>query len=143
MDIRIKYTFITKINLSVESIIQRVDLKQRKEAQLHEAQMKAELEEAGTLKKDYNLKFSQVFQEFLKNESSEYSPNTINHYKYTFNKYLSLTIGNKKIMHVCEYDFIQDYFNSLEDQSLTVNRNIKATISRVLKYATKEAIYVR
>lgn len=116
--------------------------KTKKEAQLHEAQMKAELEEVGTLKKDYNLKFSQVFQEFLKNESSEYSPNTINHYKYTFSKYLSLTIGNKKIMHVCEYNFLQDYFNSLEAQSLTVNRNIKATISRVLKYATKRG-YIR
>ena len=116
--------------------------KTKREAQIHEAQMKAELEEAGTLKKDYNLKFSQVFQEFLKNEGSEYSPNTVDHYKYTFNKYLSSTIGNKKIIHVCEYDFLQDYFNSLDKQSLVVNRSIKTTISKVLKYAVKRG-YIR
>ena len=112
--------------------------KTKKEAQIHEVQIKNELEENGALKKNYNMKFGQVFNEFIECESYNYSPNTIEHYKYTFRKHLSNNIKNTSLSHLCDYQFMQEYFNSLKDNTYNVNQHIKYTISKTLKYAVKK-----
>lgn len=110
----------------------------KKEAQIHEAQMKAELKENGSINTNRNLTFTDVYNEFLEAEEQLYSPNTISCYKMKYRKYLKNDIGNMKIMHICDYEFLQSYLNSYSHLSQSNLKSLKATIFNVLRFAIKK-----
>ena len=68
----------------------------KKEAQIHETEMKARLKEKGTLNQGTNKTFNDVFEEFMESEGKNLSLNTIRRKKVTFlTMYLTvLTVEN-------------------------------------------------
>ena len=60
----------------------------KKEAQIHETEMKARLKEKGTLNQGTNKTFNDVFEEFMESEGKNLSLNTIRRKKVAFDKYI-------------------------------------------------------
>lgn len=110
----------------------------KKEAQIHEAKMKAELEENGSINAKRNLTFSDVYKEFIETEGKLFSPNTISCYEMKYRKYLKNDIGDTKITHLCDYEFLQSYLNSYSHLSQSNLKSLKATIFNVIRFAIKK-----
>lgn len=108
----------------------------RKEAEHHETLIKAEIQESGKLKKAVKKTFTDVYYEFLELGSDKYQYNTIRNTKNNFNMYLQKDIGHYMITEF-DYPLLQRYFNSLVDNGIQKNKNIKKAINRVLNYAVK------
>ena len=85
----------------------------KKEAQIHETEMKARLKEKGTLNQGTNKTFNDVFEEFMESEGKNLSLNTINDFKLGEIKEIVLKI---------------DYHNCKNDsfiESNTSNKKVK------------------
>lgn len=107
----------------------------KKEAQEHEALMKAELKETGKIHKEVKKTFKEVYEEFLEVAADQYQENTIyntkKYYRYCEEDFAKIPIVN------IDYPLLQKYFNSRKEKGLETNYGIKKTINRVLNYAIK------
>ena len=72
----------------------------KKEAKEHEEDIKAQIRLYGRVKKIYNGTLNMCFDEWLKVDSNQLAPNTINLYKQTYNKYVKNTIGKEKLVNL-------------------------------------------
>ena len=59
------------------------------------------------------------FDEWLKVDSNQLAPNTINLYKQTYNKYVKNTIGKEKLV-LLKYKEIQAFINKSDELSLSI-----------------------
>ena len=110
--------------------------KTKKEAQEHEAMMLAELQEHGSIKKDINKTFDEVYNEFIEIGANEYQPNTITLMKRNYKAHIKDKLGNI-LINKFDYALLQKYFNSRSEYGISVNKNVKSVINNVLNYAIK------
>lgn len=108
----------------------------KKEAQEHEALIKAEIKENGKIHKEVKKTLKEVYEEFLEVGAEQYQENTIYGTKSYYNKYINGSFGNVCVVNL-DYPALQKYFNSLENQSLSTNDHIKAALNRILIYAIR------
>ena len=108
----------------------------KKEAQEHEALIKAEIKENGKIHKEVKKTLKEVYEEFLEVGAEQYQENTIYGTKSYYNKYINGSFGNVCVVNL-DYQALQKYFNSLENQSLSTNDHIKAALNRILIYAIR------
>lgn len=109
----------------------------KKEAQIHETEMKARLKEKGSLKHDENKTFNDVFAEFINAEGKKYSLNTIRRKKSTFNTYIKNSFGNSKIILFSSYAFLQEIFNNFENMTFSTVKTIRFIVKNVTSFAVK------
>ena len=108
----------------------------KKDAQAHEAIMKAELIRYGEVFIDCKITFNDTFEEYMKVEGNmKYSKSTICYYFYTYEKYIKPTIGNRRIS-TLKYRDIQGFFNYLK-LGLSTTKNIKKIFNVTFNYAIK------
>lgn len=108
----------------------------KKEAKEHETLMQAEVNKKGKIVKVIHITFTQLYNEFMECGIDEYQYNTVISTKNMYNTFLKKDIGNILIEEF-DYQFFQRYFNSLRNQGISTNRNIRKAINRVLNYAIK------
>lgn len=109
----------------------------KKEAQIHETEMKARLKEKGTLNQGTNKTFNDVFEEFMESEGKNLSLNTIRRKKVTFDKYIKNSFGNSKINLFSNYAFLQSIFNSLEEMTFSTVKTVRYIVKNVTSFAIK------
>lgn len=107
----------------------------KKEALQHEHDVKQQIENKGTIKKDTNKTLDTVYREFLDIGVNEYQPSTI--YSTTkYYQYFKDELGSLKIKNI-DYKTLQNYFNSRSDQGIESNKQVKKALSRILRFAIK------
>lgn len=107
----------------------------KKEAKEHEEDIKAQIRLYGRVKKIYNGTLNMCFDEWLKVDSNQLAPNTINLYKQTYNKYVKNTIGKEKLV-LLKYKEIQAFINK-SDISYDNCIAIKKVLNMVFNFAVK------
>lgn len=129
--------FYYKDMYDVRKYYSKSGFKTKTEAQIHEAEMKAKLKEKGSLKRDENKTFNDVFYEFLTVDGKNLSLNTIRRKKVTFDKYIKNSFGTSKINLFSNYAFLQGIFNDLEYATLSNVKTIRYIIKNVTSFAIK------
>lgn len=109
----------------------------KKEAQIHETEMKSRLKEKGSLNQEANKTFNEVFKEFMETEGDRFALNTIEKKERTFKKYIRNSFGTSKITLFSNYAFLQEIFNGFEDKTISIVRAIKDIIKNVTSFAIK------
>lgn len=107
----------------------------KKEAKEHEEDIKAQIRLYGRVKKIYNGTLNMCFDEWLKVDSNQLAPNTINLYKQTYNKYVKNTIGKEKLVNL-KYKEIQAFINK-SNISYDNCIAIKKVLNMVFNFAVK------
>lgn len=107
----------------------------KKEAKEHEEDIKAQIRLYGRVKKIYNGTLNMCFDEWLKVDSNQLAPNTINLYKQTYNKHVKNTIGKEKLV-LLKYKEIQAFINK-SDISYDNCIAIKKVLNMVFNFAVK------
>lgn len=107
----------------------------KKEAQEHEALIRAELKEKGKIKKDTLKTLDDVYQEFLDVGASQYQENTIKNTIADYH-YFKDDLGHIPIK-MLDYATLQGYFNKRGNYGIETNKNIRKALNRIIKYALK------
>lgn len=107
----------------------------KKEAKDHENMVKAEIKENGCIKKQCTKTVRQVYMEFLEVGCEKYQANTIYNTKRDYAK-IPTSLQNTPIVKV-DYVMLQKYFNSISNQGIETNKNIKKALNRVFVHALK------
>lgn len=107
----------------------------KKAAKDHENMVKAEIKENGCIKKQCTKTVQQVYMEFLEVGADKYQPNTIYNTKKDYKKAKS-ALGDIPIVKI-NYAILQKYFNSISNQGIETNKNIKKALNRIFIYALK------
>lgn len=107
----------------------------KKEAQEHEALIRAELKEKGKIKKDTLKTLDDVYHEFLDIGTSQYQENTIANTRNGY-KYARKELGQIPVKNI-DYAMLQRYFNNLSNKGIESNKDVKKALNRIFKYALK------
>lgn len=107
----------------------------KKEAKEHESMIKAEIKENGCIKRQCTKTMKQVYAEFLEVGCEKYQANTIYNTKRDFAK-IPTSLQKTPIVKI-DYAMLQKYFNSISNQGIETNKNIKKALNRVFIHALK------
>lgn len=107
----------------------------KKAAKEHENMVKAEIKENGCIKKQCTKTVQQVYMEFLEVGCEKYQANTIYNTKRDYAK-IQTSLQKTPIVKV-DYVMLQKYFNSISNQGIETNKNIKKALNRVFVHALK------
>lgn len=107
----------------------------KKAAKDHENMVKAEIKENGCIKRQCTKTVHQIYMEFLEVGCEKYQANTIYNTKRDYAK-IQTSIQKTPIVKV-DYVMLQKYFNSISNQGIETNKNIKKALNRVFVHALK------